>query len=80
MYLHEFSLSSAWPIKKYQVQHNKYPLACISFEISHGMSTEESENDPLRGQRPGAEVPYREICQRAAEAAAAEAEAAEHEV
>lgn len=61
-------------------------LARISFEISHGMSTEESENDPLRGQGPGAEVLYREICQRAvvaataAAAAAVEAEATELEV
>lgn len=49
----------------------------ISSEFSHGMSTGESENDPLRGQRP--EVPYREIYQRAA-TAAVEAEAAELEV
>lgn len=59
-------------------------LARTSFEISHGMSTGESENDPLRGQGPGAEVLYREICQRAVVAAAAvkavEAEAAELEV
>lgn len=57
----------------------------ISFEISHGMSTGESENDPFRGQGPGAEVPYREICRRAiaaatAAAAAVEAIAAELEV
>jgi len=38
------------------------------------MSTEESENDPLRGQGPGA-IPYREIYRRAAAAAAAEVEA-----
>jgi len=58
-------------------------LARISSEISHGMSTGESENDPLRGQRPDAEVPYREIYQRAAAAAAVaavEAKAAELEV
>lgn len=38
------------------------------------MSTGEFENDPLRGQEPGAEVPYRGICWRAAVAATAERE------
>lgn len=38
------------------------------------MSTGEFENDPLRGQGPGAEVPYRGICWRVAAAATAERE------
>lgn len=40
--------------------------ARISSEISHGMSAGGSENDPLRGQEPGVEVPYRGVCRRAA--------------
>lgn len=48
--------------------------ARISPEISHGMSTGEFENDPLRGQGPGAEVPYRGICWRATAASTAERE------